>query len=176
MNKNMNIWLIADTHFNHKKMVEYCGRPSNFTDMTVKSLFNTVNNEEDVLIHLGDVTLGDNEKDHLAYIVPLKCKKWLVRGSHDNQLNGWYLKHGWDFVADWIMMEHYGKKILFSHEPIQYNPFVEINIHGHLHNNLENCLKDEGYKKFYKKNKFHRLVSLEELDYKPVSLPNFLGV
>lgn len=34
----MKIWLTTDTHFNHKKMIEYCGRPENFEEIIKKEL------------------------------------------------------------------------------------------------------------------------------------------
>ena len=35
----MNVYIISDTHFNHKeKMVKWCGRPENYEELLTKNL------------------------------------------------------------------------------------------------------------------------------------------
>ena len=155
----MRYWLTTDTHFFHKKMHEYCGRPLDFEDIIFKNLIENVK-DEDVLIHLGDICIGQDEKAHQTYIEPLKCKKWLIRGNHDKKTDTWYFNHGWDFVAKYVIMDVFGKQILLSHEP-KVNVFnnIDINIHGHLHNNDN-----------YETTKINKLIAIEYTNYQPILL------
>lgn len=125
----MNIWLITDTHFGHEGlMCPEAGRPKDYAARIRRSLGRIP--ADAVLIHLGDVCIGDDAEHHYNHIAPLACKKWLVRGNHDKKSVGWYLEHGWDFVADAIVLNAFGEWIMFSHEPLAYEG---LNICGHLH-------------------------------------------
>lgn len=164
----MKIWIVSDTHFNHKKMVEeWKLRPVNFEEQIQGSLAQIP--EEDVLIHLGDICIGKDEEMHQKYIAPLKCKKWLVRGNHDNKSDGWYLSHGWDFVAGSIVNLYFGKNIIFSHIPrdISLNEEIDLNIHGHLHDDKHRVQEriDDGK---------HLLCSLELQGYTAKTLDSFI--
>lgn len=112
--------------------MEYCKRPANYEKLMFNSMMTL--GEDDVLIHLGDICMGQDEAMHEKYIMPLKCHKWLVKGNHDHKSNTFFLKHGWGFVAEMFKEEMYGKKILFSHTPQVWDVWYDINIHGHFHN------------------------------------------
>lgn len=181
----MNIYLISDTHFNHNKMVEYCNRPENHTELIKKNLFvfNSTIRKDDVFIHLGDVCIGKDEEIHNEVIVPLACKKWLVKGNHDRKSDSWYMNHGWDFVADSFKGKYFGKEILFSHCPMKDDGKFDVNVFGHFHNNLSRLLEGryvvEGEEERNKEDLAvltgkHRLFVLEDRDYKPVKLSEFL--
>ena len=84
----MRVFVIADTHFWHKNIIDYCDRPFNSVEemnsTLIKNWNKTVTNN-DIVIHLGDVGLGPKEK--IAPIVQsLKGRKILVMGNHDNCL------------------------------------------------------------------------------------------
>jgi len=179
MNK---IWVISDTHFGHDKMVQYCGRPENHSDLILLNLnFLTVG---DILIHLGDICIGDDKEWNLKLrLLTQGCKKILCRGNHDKKSDSWYISNGWDFVChsfNWV----YNKRLItFSHLP---QNIKNLNIHGHYHNALNRLLKkdfvvdgeEERNKKdfdlkYYDKN-IHKLVSLENLNYKPILLDNLI--
>lgn len=154
----MNYWVITDTHFGHKKMQEYCGRPEGFETKILHNLIMTCKTG-DVLIHLGDICIGQDEHWHteLGYV---HARKWLLRGNHDKKSLGWYLDHGWDFVADEIIIDIFGKRVLFSHRPTAECVF-DINIHGH-HHNTEHHPEDEISVK-------NKLIFIEH-EYKPINL------
>lgn len=51
-------YYIADTHFNHKNIIEYCTRPFKDIDEMNEAIINDWNNlvkNEDTVYHLGDV-------------------------------------------------------------------------------------------------------------------------
>jgi calcineurin-like phosphoesterase family protein len=128
----MKHWIITDTHFNHTpQMYDYCNRPENYQEQIWESL-ESIKSPYDVLIHLGDITIGGDKAVH-ERINNLPCKKWLVKGNHDNKSDSWYLEHGWDFVCDAVLLQIVGVRVLLSHVP-HPNTGYGINIHGHFHN------------------------------------------
>lgn len=164
-------WLTTDTHLGHDALINYTGRPHNFSDLIMKRHKEIVH-PQDVLIHLGDICMRNDARWHTKFMYGLVCKKWLIRGNHDRKSNVWYLTHGWDFVADSFTITRHGMKILFSHTPQQDRGY-DVNIHGHFHNNHPDSYEKELSEIMTNK---HRLLVLEDIDYRPVKLQRFLGV
>jgi calcineurin-like phosphoesterase family protein len=159
----MNVWVIADTHFNHKNMVTLCGRPENFTEL-ILSNWRGLCRPDDLTIHLGDVIFGQAGK-LTEYLASVPGRKWLVRGNHDYNTTTWYLNHGFDAVVDAMVFS----RVLFTHKPADVLPSgCVVNVHGHLHNSQHH----EGE---YKPQPWHKLLALEYTDYKPVELMKFVG-
>lgn len=157
------MWITSDTHFGHDKMhlPEYCNRPENFEERIFKGLSQIPAGE--VLVHLGDICIGDDENWHNQYIRPLMCRTVLVKGNHDHKSDSWYLDHGWDFVCDGLYVRKYGFKILLTHIPQLPGSHFDINVHGHLHNKTHRPFKDfEGSQ--------YRLFSQEFNNYQPILL------
>ena len=167
----MKIYIISDTHLEHKNIKAYTNRPDDWTEQI---LFNTGNFDADLLIHLGDVSLGNDAEWHKLFTdLPMKC--WLILGNHDGKSMNWYMNHGWDFVARNFTMYLYGLRILFTHRPYPFPPMktvtedkprsnFDINVHGHCHNRPN--LELETWQKPF---------ILENQDYKPVDLKEFLS-
>lgn len=130
----MNIWIITDTHFNHKDIItEFGFRPVGFEEIILKNIKKTVS-KNDLLIHLGDFSFGDDAYWQKRFNDEIDCVKWFILGNHDKHSMVWYFKFGWYFVGETFSLNMYGHKILFSHEP-QIDSGYTINIHGHFHNN-----------------------------------------
>ncbi|MDD4601502.1 MAG: metallophosphoesterase [Negativicutes bacterium] len=165
----MNIYLTTDTHFGHKKIIEY-GRPKDFEERIKKYLKNTIHSD-DLLIHLGDVCIGNDIANNKWFKENLKCKTYLLRGNHDKKSLAWYMDNGWDVVADRIDIEMFGKKICFSHMPIAWDGYFDINIHGHFHDSDHRRLDPEFNKILCGYNK---LLALEYTNYQSVNLRNFI--
>lgn len=177
----MKFWLITDTHFGHNKMMEYCSRPEGFELKIIFELNKHVQ-EDDVLIHLGDVCIG-NDEIWGATIAAIPGKHWLIKGNHDKKSNSWYLNHGWDFVGNAISLRLFGKNILLSHEPKKVDEKIDFNIHGHFHNHLPRLMEkkwvvpDEETRNKDVLNiltRKHLLLSIENTNYLPVNLEHFI--
>jgi calcineurin-like phosphoesterase family protein len=157
------IYLIADTHFEHRNIIKYCSRPENHEEIQKEKILKTLK-QEDILIHLGDVGWRKESIHHL-WFKQLVCRKWLVKGNHDSHSVEWYLQY-WDFACHWFEFKHEGQKIIFSHRPKDV-PDDTINIHGHLHNiPCEYWIKDDHPAPTNK----HILISPERLNYNPILL------
>jgi calcineurin-like phosphoesterase family protein len=167
----MKIWIITDTHLGHGRMVELCGRPADHSERILSNL--AAMPDDGVLIHLGDVCMGNDDKWNAALLdaLPTNFKAVLVRGNHDHKSDSWYYQRGWDFVCEMLSNTYFGKQILFSHAPLEKAGLHDINIHGHLHNSEHRL--DEATRRWYDPG-YHRKLALEETDYRPVLLETFL--
>lgn len=126
----MKYWILSDPHFHHEMMILWKYRPSDYAARILKGLQRIP--KEDILICLGDITIGKDEEVHAQYIKPLMCRKILVKWNHDKKSNAWYLSHGWDFVCIDFCDFIFGKMVVFTHCPVKLDAWV-VNIHGHLH-------------------------------------------
>lgn len=174
------IWIITDTHLGHDKMVEYCGRPKDHSDIILKNIHEMVG-DDDILIHLGDVCIGHDE-DWNSRITAKAKINILIRGNHDHQTDNWYMNHGWYFVAEKIEKSFFGKKVMLSHFPAPIGDY-DVNLHGHFHNSLQRLLRREwvtdteeerNKKDLSNLNPKSKLLAIESTDYKPVLLNSLL--
>jgi calcineurin-like phosphoesterase family protein len=153
-------WLITDTHFFHKNIINFCGRPQDFTEKIIKNLKYYVK-PQDNIIHLGDVIFGE-EKQLKGIMDSIPGKKILVRGNHDKHTYSWYQNNGFDFVCDLLVLH----KVALSHKPIRLPDGCDYNIHGHFHN-----ISEDKWEPSLKEllTKQHYLLKLEH-HYKPIDL------
>lgn len=165
----MRIWIISDTHFNHKKIVEYCHRPADHEERLLEGISKL--GVDDVLIHLGDFSFGNEATWCLKLQETSGCKKILVLGNHDHKSWSWYMDRGWNFVCDSFKLKYGGCNICFSHKPVPWDGDWDLNIHGHLHN-LPQLSHHKGEYKVLQQ--WHRCYSAELMNYEPVELNEFI--
>ena len=154
----MKIFIISDTHFGHENIIKYCNRPfASVEEMDaamIKNWNSTVSNN-DVVLHLGDVALGN--KDRAKEIISqLHGKKILIMGNHDNWSEEFYREAGFHTVSRFPIL--YDGFYLLSHAPLvlsETTPY--FNFYGHVHNDnryIENatskcvCVERTGYRPF----------------------------
>lgn len=160
--KPPRIFIIADTHFNHDKQLEF-GRPTNFTELIIKNWQKTVR-ECDTVFHLGDVIFSrPSELKDIMNRLP--GRKILVRGNHDKEQIEWYMSRGFAFACDAFEYED----TVFTHVPLTQIPkYLNRNIHGHLHDDFHRigeCPMSE----------HNVLFSLEQENYTPQEYDEFKG-
>ena len=132
------IYLISDTHFNHKNIITYENRPfssiSEMNDEMIKR-WNAVVKPEDTVIHLGDVGLG-NESTLKGIVPQLNGHKILIKGNHDTKSKNFYLECGFEEVVSTKLEVIDGVRIYFSHRP-ESRPGdgseYDIHLYGHVH-------------------------------------------
>lgn len=158
----MTKFIISDTHFNHESLLCILPdpRPEDYVSRIFKQLM--ILNENDILYHLWDICIWQDKDMHDRYIVPLKCKKILIRWNHDKKSDSWYLDHGWDFVCTAIRIIYQSKTIWLSHQPMDIQ--CDYNIHWHYHNRFD--LESLDWK--------HILYSAERERYMPITIESLL--
>jgi calcineurin-like phosphoesterase family protein len=129
------IYVIADTHFGHKKICQFepSFRPFSSVeehDAALVRRWNSVVRSEDTVWHLGDVLFG---KDSFEILSQLNGIKKLVMGNHDHYPTAEYLKH-FNNVYGSVEL----KGCILTHIPVHPSQFYRYraNIHGHLHHNI----------------------------------------
>jgi calcineurin-like phosphoesterase family protein len=170
----MSYWLISDTHFNHKKIEEFGQRSGTWETQLYEGISHIPGG--DTLVHLGDVSIGQEAEAHKQLKDACgrgenRVRMVLVRGNHDNRTLGWYLEHGWDFVCDSLSLSYMGEKILMSHRPVKPGTAeFSLNIHGHTHGNMH---RGDEHDSFYDP-EVHLDISPELVGFAPLKLETII--
>lgn len=171
------IFITSDTHFGHNK--SFLFEPRGFStiakhDKGVIENWNSIVQPDDIVYHLGDVMLGDNEYG-LECLKQLNGQIKLIRGNHDSDVR-WKIYNELPNVEllGWSTMIKYRKYYFYlSHFPTLCSNYDTdkllrtkiINLCGHSHtkeplNNIENGII------------YH--CELDANDNKPVLLDNII--
>jgi calcineurin-like phosphoesterase family protein len=161
----MSLWLTSDNHFWHKRIAEYCGRPADHEERMWAGLWECVQ-EEDTLIHLGDVSwCTQRRREEIVSRLPGKTKILLV-GNHDTsgKMHKCRLWHGVVSVADQpLFMGIDGIPMFLSHRPLEVPVgFKGIMVHGHVH--------EKGTRYRWWDGCLIACVCVEVTEYKPVNI------
>lgn len=147
-------WFTADTHFGHRRIIEFCHRPfadvEEMNDRIIANI-NDVVAPEDTLFHLGDFSFGrcKNTNDAKTYLDRITCQNIIIiPGNHDPHLKNmlpkpqfaalftaccpfYRLKTEVDDEAVEIFMFHYSCRVWpKSH-------YGAWHLYGHSHGNLD---------------------------------------
>ena len=157
-------WVTSDTHFGHRRISELAGRPFDTSestyhmDSTLVANHNRVVDEDDIVLHLGDLAMG-NFDTSLGFAAQLNGRKFLVAGNHDRFFSGWkrknqqmtsrarYEEAGFTLLDEIITVEIEGQAtFIASHFPYSGDSHGEdrytekrpednggLLIHGHTH-------------------------------------------
>lgn len=172
----MNYWLVSDTHFNHSKLSEWGDRSGDWQEQLLKGL--SAISQDDMLIHLGDICIGNDEEVHQMLFEDFKDdravkagRSILIRGNHDKKSFQWYTEHGWDFVCDGLELVYMGHYLHLTHRPARPQGNNTYNIHGHTHGNLHRA---EEYVEFYNADQYHIDISPELIGFTPIRLDTLM--
>lgn len=174
------IYFISDTHFNHENIIKYCNRPyknKNEMNEDIIKKWNEVVNKEDTVYHLGDFALGTKE-EFKEIADRLNGKIVLIKGNHDYKTQI-YEELGF-LVLKNVPIKFEKEKLLLSHKPLADAeiPNGYINIHGHIHNNPLHKINPSTIEAEYPEHlyyeKLHINVSVDVIDFKPISLEEVL--
>ena len=145
-----NIFFISDTHFGHANMITFLNydgtrmRPFSSVeecDELMIENWNKVVKHNDRIFHLGDVSYKCKNRDEIMQ--RLNGEKVLIKGNHDKDQLGWYMKYFKDIRGT----HHIDGNYLLGHFPIHPDSkgrFVR-QLHGHIHaqtvmkSSLEHC-------------------------------------
>ncbi len=162
------IYLISDTHFGQRFVIEFSNRPfKNVKEMQIRLManWNEEVNKKDLVIIVGDFYAGD--KVFSKYLLNnLNGEKILIKGNHDYKYRYKKLLETEDIkVYSKIEFYVYNHKFILTHKPLKYIPKQAFNIHGHLHRKLLSPKYDQS--KYYN-------VAVEHNLYKPIPVERIL--
>lgn len=170
------IYFTSDTHFCHNK--EFIYKPRGFSnieehDKTIIENWNKIVNKDDIIYHLGDVMLNDNEKG-LESLKSLNGEIHIIRGNHCSNTRIELYKTLSNIVeVTYATMIKYKKcHFYLSHYPtitandIDNSPYHKniINLFGHTHQK----------NKFYNDNPYMYCVCLDAHNNYPVSIEQII--
>jgi calcineurin-like phosphoesterase family protein len=151
-------WFISDTHFSHKNIIGYTGRPFQTVDEMDKTLMENWNESirpEDTVFFLGDFGLGSS--DFLTDLCSrLHGYKICIRGNHDGTPAKMH-KIGFSLVLESAFIKIGRHVVELIHIPSHPAP-AHFQLHGHVHEKRPNQLVDGQLN-----------LSVEVWDYKPVA-------
>lgn len=161
-------YVISDSHFFHKNIIQFCNRPYDHEVMHIKRWRRTVK-DSDTILHLGDLFFGgvDGYERFRTEIAPrLTGKKFLVLGNHDKRK--WdYERLGFTVVKPFSTL-YRGYTVSFDHYPkLLPEGMKRLHIHGHIHNH--------GYARGEPTRDGNINVSVEMLDYRPHRVTRLLN-
>lgn len=161
------IYLISDTHFDHKNIIKYCNRPFRTVtqmDQTIFYNWNNTVNENDMVYFLGDWSYGLGSRSSLYWEKRLNGQIISIKGSHDGIQSRHHYKNS-------IVLHKGNFHFLLIHNPDdRRSAWKGWIIHGHMHNNNINRYP------FINGETKTINVSVEMTDYKPVSLDYLLSL
>jgi calcineurin-like phosphoesterase family protein/2'-5' RNA ligase len=126
-----SVYLIGDTHFDHKNIIRYCNRPFRDARQMNKAMMRNWNNtvkDRDTVYFLGDWAYGRRHKPAKYWRSKLKGHIVSIKGSHDWGEKGIRFKN-------YKVLPYHGYSFLLIHNPNQAGEWHSWIIHGHKHNN-----------------------------------------
>ena len=136
-----NIWITSDTHLGHDRDFIWKPRGFNSVDEMNNEIIKRWNEKvqpEDIVYHLGDVMLGDNEVGE-NLLKQLNGNIKFIIGNHDtNSRIKIYEKYG-EILGYATVIKHKKKVLYLSHYPTLTGNFDDaarggtLNLCGHVH-------------------------------------------
>lgn len=170
-------WVAADMHWGHQGMCNFLRedgvtklRPWEYAeemDEFMVKVWNETVDPRDRVYVLGDVAMA---KRQVATMGRCNGRKVLVKGNHDIFDLNTYLPYFDDIRAYVVKKTPQGGKLIMSHIPIHEESIGRfgLNIHGHLHSNIVKDANGNPDKRYV-------CVSMEHIDYKPLSLEDAIA-
>jgi calcineurin-like phosphoesterase family protein len=167
------MYFIADTHFFHQNIIEYCNRPFSSVDemnQTLISNWNSVvKNKDDIVYFLGDFSFYTTEEKLKWLFSQLNGKIRFIVGNHD-RLAQKKLRNYVEFVKKCEIIRYNDKNIMLVHYPIfleKYRdfcitcapPILDVVFYAHVHDKLPKNEPDNFV-----------CLSVEQWNYRPVTI------
>ena len=154
------VLLWSDLHLGHANVIDYGNRPFADVEEMDRRLWDSwaaAVSPETVLVCVGDLAMRTAlNEDTWRRVRTMRGRQELVIGNHDLTGLGQLRVDGFDGV--WSLMTVPGKPpLILTHMPLLEVPDGCVNVHGHMHDAPVTRTP-------------HINVSVEHLDYRPVSL------
>ena len=138
----MTVFFTSDTHFRHKNIIKYDGRPYASSDEMTEALIKNWNlriQPSDTVYHLGDVGVGRPEV--LREILNrLNGKIFLIKGNHDDSATKPACKDRFEWIKDYhVAAFNGGVRIILFHYALRVWDCCHHgswHLYGHSHGRL----------------------------------------
>lgn len=168
----MNTWFTSDTHFHHKKILDFENRPYATVEVMTEDMINKWNeqvDENDIVYHLGDFCLGDYDQT-VNILQRLNGKIRLIKGNHDYSKT-WSKINKLDLLDEYhevgTEIKHNKHSMWLTHYPMEIGLRPrKWSISGHLHsepNSYLNQLNVGVDSPIFKHKPFGELIHIDEL-------------
>jgi calcineurin-like phosphoesterase family protein len=158
-----NKWFAADLHLDHRNIIRYCHRPfKNVDEMNRKLVrnWNETVGQDDTVYFVGDFCYGKYSRHPAYWLHRLNGRVIFIEGSHDRKIPRCLMRPYERISVD-------GVELLLIHNyldakkdgilPLNWKGWI---VHGHNH----------GRRDFFQPNHRRINVSMEVINYKPISL------
>ncbi|MCW2079657.1 UNVERIFIED_ORG: calcineurin-like phosphoesterase family protein [Bradyrhizobium japonicum] len=142
----MSTFLIADTHFGHRAIIEMCRRPFASVremDGTMIERWNATVRTTDTVIHLGDFAHRYPADKLSQLFASLNGRKHLIKGNHDDAAT---LALPWESVRDIAYASIDSQNVVLCHYAMRTWPRIRkgaLMLYGHSHGrlagNIQSC-------------------------------------
>lgn len=171
------IWFTSDTHFGHKKVLDFAGRPWDTIRQMNDTIVANINDcieEDDELYILGDYSFKMTVADAYELRKRIACKRiHLVPGNHDKDWTQPAVADAFIVEPPICVLKVDGLKIVMSHFPMadwQSMSHGSWHLHGHIHST------GRAYNAFNREQGLLRYdVGVDANAYAPVSLDELQG-
>jgi calcineurin-like phosphoesterase family protein len=143
MNKEIKVWFTSDTHFGHKKIMEYANRPFDTVEKMDEELiraWNSVVGQDDIVYHMGDFALTNSNKTK-NILNRLNGRLILIVGNHEKSvMDKEAVRERFISIKDkletyinkqFIVMCHYGMRVW---NKSHHGAWM---LYGHSHDSME---------------------------------------
>ena len=166
------VYITSDLHLGHEKAAIYRGfRSVKEHDDLIISRFNATVNPKDTVYILGDVVFAPSK--NITILERLNGVKHLILGNHEHDNVSKYISYFNKIMAFAIYHD-----MVLSHIPIHESQLTDrfvdcINVHGHIHGNVEDRLDKRMY--FNANCEFHEFYPLLADDIHKIVRSAFYG-
>lgn len=142
------IYFIADCHFGHHKIIQYCNRPFDNVHIMDQVMFDRINESvgvDDTLYILGDFCFKG--KKPIDYRIRISCQDvHLIFGNHDKRTHFYPSNlvtdmNGFSSIQEVKEIIYCNQRIYLSHYPHRSWPASHKGswmLYGHVHSRLDN--------------------------------------
>lgn len=158
-------FLVSDTHFGHKNIIDYEQRPFNNTeemDQYMIQKWNESVRDDDIVIHFGDVFVC-NASRATEISSQLKGRKILILGNHDRFSVTKFKKMGFSPHKQYLFRNYFKPAHKTPLKLAVGNGLLIGNIHGHTHSKNDHLDK-----------RLYKCACVEFTNYKPILFEDFL--
>ena len=154
-----NTFFVADFHFDHKNIIQYCSRPFKTVEEMNETMlrnYNSTIKDGSTVYFLGDMAFGRDSRTPKYWLSQLRGHIIYIKGSHDKGLRPTNLKD----CYNGLVIETDQGRVYLTHNPIDIpTDWKDWVIHAHTHST-----------QLINKQRKRVCVGVEATNYKPISL------